>query len=643
MYKYLKTLSLGLGLALLTSACSSKNSTITKIENDKKAKIAQQINITSNEKNLYKIYIDEEDKLKFICSTSNKCFYYNKELHSSIDGLPEEEIFYINKKGYESRIPKYLQNKQCGFGSYFGFWAILDLTDENIGFFDFSKKNNYICNSKFSEVDSYDTFKRILSSIPTFGTSFFTAGTRHTRKFDSLAFSQSLSKSKVEFFRKELINTARKYKLDGGFDIIYLEKGDIDDSLDDKYDELLESKTKNAGVIFLDEDTNEFLSMIIFDKYKNTHLIKSISLQINELIADLNKNNHIHLKDKDIKPYIPKEISLPKLPKIPVLKKSEFEKKSEFNKRVEEAVRLREEQIRKIQRQYNLDVFERNAYIDNLQKGFEYYLKYKSLEQDEWTEEIKENIDLLSKVLLLENISSYKAKDFNYDAEQEKLYFTIYSLTRDFTQKVFAKMDPKNAKSIKQTKSYKILPDIDFKNGYLILNSFEIIDTKNNDGFEVKYTNLNYKPDNIKISIINKNENISPKLSATFKQYKQKNKKIKDNVTIGYEDVVSRMNARVPRWFIQQNDTDKIIGYGEDPSLTIATANARKELAYMIKVTINTILENKKEKTQFKSFSQVKQESKQSSNVELSSGDYKIFKKEKLDGRWYVALEFNKK
>ncbi|MGB3750178.1 MAG: hypothetical protein WA945_01280 [Arcobacteraceae bacterium] len=201
-------------------------------------------------------------------------------------------------------------------------------------------------------------------------------------------------------------------------------------------------------------------------------------------------------------------------------------------------------------------------------------------------------------------------------------------------------MDSFNARSIKENQAYKITPRINFIDGYLKLTSFSIEDTHNNDNFKINYTNKNYSPDTIKISISNQNEKIHSALSTTFKQYKQENKKIQDtNLTIGYKDVVSKVNAKVPEWFISPTTVDKSIAYGENSKRSVAIATAREELAYMVKVKINTTLENKREVNDFKRFSQIKQESQQSSDIELKNGDYRVYKQEKLDGRWYVALE----
>ena len=42
----------------------------------------------------------------------------------------------------------------------------------------------------------------------------------------------------------------------------------------------------------------------------------------------------------------------------------------------------------------------------------------------------------------------------------------------------------------------------------------------------------------------------------------------------------------------------------------------------------------------FKSFNEIKQQTQQSSNIELSSSDYQIFKQDSSDGKWYVGLEY---
>ena len=69
-----------------------------------------------------------------------------------------------------------------------------------------------------------------------------------------------------------------------------------------------------------------------------------------------------------------------------------------------------------------------------------------------------------------------------------------------------------------------------------------------------------------------------------------------------------------------------------------AKANARKDLVQMIQVNVNTVSLNIKEINNFKKFHSVKQKIEQSTNIELNSKNYTLYKQEKLDGRWYVGF-----
>jgi cell fate (sporulation/competence/biofilm development) regulator YmcA (YheA/YmcA/DUF963 family) len=452
----------------------------------------------------------------------------------------------------------------------------------------------------------------------------------------------AIYESNLESFKKQLLDEAYKYNVDGGIDVIYLEKGDIDDSLNDKYKSLLIDKSLKSGIIFLDKDTRKLLAIDIFNKYKNKDILNSISLQIEDILNQISKNDNI-LQYKDIVAYIPKEVPLPSIPPAKKLIKSEFETKAHFQKRVIEAVKKREAKIRKLQREYSLAVFERNTYIDNLQKAYQKYLEEKSKEKIELINELKQNIPLLSKVLFLENTSGYSANNFRYDAENEKLYFTIFSKQRSFKHDVVSIIPADDAKDIKLKRAFKIIPEIIATNNKLILKGFKILDTKSNNLYQVNYTNINFKPETVSLRITGMKENIKKELSAKFKKFKQKDMPIVDTSKkeIWYIDVVKNINAKIPKWF-SKPVKNKIIAYGEGKTLKEAQSNARNELAFIKRVKIKSKFTSTKEIDNFKHFKKIKNNIEENTNVELKANEYKLYRQEKVDGIWYVGYEYLK-
>jgi len=641
--KHIKTVLSLSAIPLLISACSTTTPTnIAKIEKNKHANLKNNIHIS--EPNGYKAYINDNNQLTYLCyqGDTGKCNHQTYKKHSYNDGRPLEETFWVNSNGYFPPVSPSTKDVKCGTGSLFGWLSIFNV--EPFGIKDYDKQNPVVCNSRFTEIDSTLMGARVAIGLVTFMTPLVTGGTIHTVKFDDDTFKEAVYISNIETFKKQLFDLTHKYNIKGGLDVIYLEQGSVLDNLEDKYELLLNDKSKKAGIIFLEENTNRLLSINIFDKYKNENLITSISLQIRDLLNDIARSNQYMLKYDDIVPYIPAEISLPEIPPVPVLIKDEFETKSDFKKRVEKAVEEREKQIRDLQRQYSLDVFERNAYIDSLQRSYQQYLKQKSEEKINFLKELKNNIPLLSKVLFLENTSGYSAKDFKYNAETQRLYCNIYSKNRGFNQEVVAEIPPNIAKQIKLQKTFKIIPEIEAQNNKILLLGFDILETTSDNIYKTKYTDINFRPEEVRVSVVGMKESIKKSVSNYFKKYKQKDMPIVDTSKkeIWYIDIAKSINAKVPKWFSSPSSNNKIIGYGEGKTLAQAKANARNDLSFMVKVKVNTLFENTTNINNFKSFSEVKQQTKQSSDIELSSSDYRVYKQDNIDGKWYVGLEYLK-
>ena len=641
--KFTTTVSLvSLFLFLLNfSGCSNTpnpNSDLEKIQLQKQLQKKKQIHIS--EQKGYKAYIDRENTLRFISTLDEKkCNYYDHNKHNYFNGTPNEEFVYINKEGYYPPIAPNTHALTCGTGSLFGWLAIFPV--EPLKITDYTKKHPIVCNSRFTTIDSWLIGARFGAGLVTFMTPFITGGNLHTKKFDKEEFVETIYLTNMESFRKKLLVLLEKYDIQGGIDVIYLQKGDIDENLEDKYNKLIQDKSLKAGVVFLEKESNKLLAIDIFAKYNTQEIMHSVSLQIEDMLHTIAQNNSYILRYEDIVPYIPKEISLPDIPPVKKLLKDEFETKKEFEKRVKKAVRQREEHIKALQKQYTMDVFARNAYIDGLQKAFEEYLQYKAEEKNALLKELEENMPLLFKVLFLENNSGYGAKDFTYDAENNKLYFKVYSKKGNFEQKVVATIPSYIAKRIKRNKTFNIAPNLEVHNNKLTLKGFEIIETTTQSSYEVSYTNIYFQPESISLRIGNVKESIKKQLSNSFKHYKQKNIPIVDTSKkeIWYIDVVKNMNASVPKWFLHPA-SDKIIGYGEGESLKKAKAKAREDLSYMIKVIINSNINVSQDVNNIRSFDEIQSQTRQNSNITLSPSEYKLYRQEKRDGIWYVGYEY---
>jgi len=627
---------------LFLNGCSLNNkNTIYKLENTKQDKLKNNIKTINND-NKFKAYINKKDQLKFLCykGDSKTCNYYDDKKHSHYGQVPDEEVFWINEKGYYPNISTNTNDIQCGAGTMIGWLTILPLGSGKTNFTNYNNINPHICNYRFSKVDSSQMGERTVVGMLTFMTPYLTAGNMHTRMFDKNAFVESIHNSNIESFKKQLFDIVSKYEIKGGLDVIYLEQDDIKDNLENKYKQLIKDNSLKAGIIFLQNGTNKLIDITIFDKYKDKEMTSSISLQISDLLNNIAQENQHKVKYDEILSLIPKEIELPKLPEVKIVIKDEFEKQSEFEQRIKKEVRKRESKIRQLQRNYSIAILKRNNYIKKLQNLYIEYLDKMVNNKNKLLNELTQNIPLLSKVLFLENISGYDANNFNYDSENEKIYFNIYSKNQKFYQKVVANISPTSAKKIKQNGTFKIIPNIKFVNNMIELSSFKILETSQNNYFEAKYTNINYKPQSAKVTIVDIDKEFKEDISISFRKYIQKEKTVVDiaKKEVWYIDIVKRFNAKVPKWFITPYNTKNIIGYGDGDTIEEAKANARKDLGQMIQVNVNTVSLNIKEINNFKNFHSLKRKIEQSSNVELNSQNYTLYKQEKLDGRWYVGF-----
>ena len=643
---YFRIFSTFIALLLLSGCVAKTPATFNDIKTSKHESSRKNIDIYTS-KDDYLAYIDRSDKIKFLCHIGDEsihryengiCNYYDSKKHSYENLFVSEEVFSFSKTGYNPlESPRHLK---CGVGSTYGWLTVLGIDKMKIK--DYTSKDRSGCRYRFTKIDETMIPERIVNGAFTFMTSFITAGNLHIREFDREAFIDAIDNSNIDSYKNEIYKAVDGLSIDGGFDMIYLNSGSYASDLRNKYDDLLQDKSKKAGVIFLDNNTRELLSIVVFNKHKSSSITKSISFQIQDTINYLIQADSKRLETKDIKKYIPSEIALPKLPDIPKLVKSEYETRLEFNAKVENSVSKREMTIRDLQREYSLKVLNRNNYIDNLEASYIKYINNISFNKQTNIDELKNNIPLLTKILFLENISGYSAEKFQYNAESKQLFFTISSTHGGYSQKVVAIMPPSSAKNIKKYASYKIIPDIAYKDTRLELKGFEILDSADNESYKLSYTDINFTPEIISIDIVAKKESIDPKIATTFTYAKQQDQAIVDttNQEIWYIDIANSLNARVPQWFLEPKRTEEILAYGEGNTLINAKHQARSELAMLIQVNISTSLNTHEIVTNFKHSFEVKSDSLESSNVKLHVNDYTVYKQEQIDGKWYVALKY---
>lgn len=631
---------------LFTTACSSKyTDSIDDIKESKLQEQRQEIKISTSSD--FTVYIDRSDRIKYICKNNNlynysdgKCGYYNKSKHSYENLIVQEEVFGISKDGYAPlRMP---YKTKCGTGSFHGWLAISMM--EPFAIKNYTAKDKEGCGYRYTKLDNTLITQRVIGGIYTFGTSFITAANLHTREFAEEAFKDSIHNSKIYLYKDEIYRAIEGYKIDGGFNFISLRKGSYKSDLADAYKVLLHDKTKKAGFLLLDYDSKNLISIVIFDKYKELDLISSLSLQIGDILALKNSKKPAEIKRYDIIARLPATINPPKLPTVPILVQSEYETSTAFDKRVQDAKLEREASIKNMQKEYSSSILQRNRYIDKLQTTYQEYLDDTADIQYEIIKELHANIQSLAKVLFLGNISGYEAKEFNYNAETKQLFFNISSKTRGYSQDVVAKVPSLSAKNIKENSSFLLLPDIVNKDSTLELKGFQIIDTLDNESYSVCYTDINYKSPKVEVKIATKKEMIDKEVSLAFKNAKQKQMPTIDTATqvIWYKDGSSREDARKPVWFLKPHLDDNIRSQGEGNTLIDAINSAIGILSMKLNGRVYDLFESKEVVTNFKTTTKTTHTSKYLSEAKLNAGDYKVYRQEELDSRWYVELLYMK-
>lgn len=620
---------------ILFIGCSSKDvqnpKNIEDIYEQKENKRFLNINIGNENKTPLKIFLSKDNKINYIC-TNKECNYE--------DDFSDEIIIYPNS--FYPSFPTNTKGVQCGMGSLGGFFILSSQIDMQ----NYSKQNKNLCENRFTKLDSTQIFDRVATGIVTLGTSLLTSGTMHTVKFDEYAFKDAIVKSNLDYFQKKLFEIKNLNSIKKGFDVIYLNSNDIKENLEDYYENLIQQKHTRDGLILIDENSKQILSIIDFKKYNSNDLIQNISNEIEDIFSNMKiDENELIIKENDVLSWIPKEIQKPNLPSIPNLQKSEFETKEEFKQRVLNSVRKREDDIKALQKNYNLEILKRNEYISTLESIYNNYLNNIYNENDEIKKSLNDNLELLVKILFIQNLNTIIAKDFKYDAQNSRLYFEIYSNNEVLKNKAFAQIPVKIAKEIKENNLYYFEPIIDYKKGFVSLKGFEIIERTSENRYKINYTNIDFTPISQQVFVKTNAEKISDiEKNKEFTKLKQISSSIVENQKeYWYIDLVDSLNAKVPKWFSNPKISDEIISYASAPTYEEAKLKALNDLAMAKEVKISSTI---KAQIQFdnrlKEYSNL--EKNITANIEKTFGEneYKVLNQEKVDGIWYISLIYTK-
>lgn len=620
---------------ILLNGCSSKNniSTPKNVEQiEEKESLIRKYKVKIENKdneNFFKVYLSKENQIQYIC-TSNDCNYTDEN----------SDVILMYKNSFYPDFPTNINDVQCGVGSMGGIFIL----SSEIDIKNYTKENEKLCKNRFTKLSSSQIFDRIATGIVTLGTSILTSGNMHTIRFDDKSFKETIIDSHLDYYQEKLFDILNTKNLKLGFNVVYLDSSNIRDILNDYYINLIKSNYSRDGLILIDKNSKQILSIIDFRDYSSKDIIKNISLQVDDILNNLTlKEKNFLIKEKDVLRFIPKEILKPKIPDLPILVKDEFETKKEFKLRVLESVKKREDEIKSLQKQYNLNILKRNEFILTLENSYNKYLENIYRENDELRNKLDENIEILVKILFVQNLNGIYAKNFNYDAEKQRLYFEINSKNEILNNNVFASVPVSVAKDIKNADSFYIEPALNYKKGFISLLGFNIVETKNEQKFKTISSNINFMPINQKVIVQGYNEKIKDLVNnKKFTQYKQNSSSIiDDKKEFWYIDLVDTLNARVPKWFSQPQNDSSIISYASALSYEEAKLKALNDLAITKEAKISSIMEAKIEfDSRLKDYSNLSKDITLKTEIKFKENDYKVLNQEKIDGVWYISLMY---
>ena len=558
---------------------------------------------------------------------------FSKGKNSCSYSLPmDEDVIGISRDGYKALYEPY--EVQCGAGSHNGLFALRRYTP---GYSSYTK--SIYCNSKYTTFDSSTIGDFINDFFATLGTSLLTRLTLHKKSFNKEIFIQSVKTSNIDSYKNTLLDLIDKYNITGGLDFIYIARADVEGSLQNKYEELLKTKSTKSGIVFLDDDTNELLALVLFDKYKDMPILSATALHIKDLRNDIASSDTYVLKLSDVTSHIPREVDEIITPKPPKLSKNEFETMEAFNKRLEDAKALEVSIANDLQDKYIKKVNNRTTVINTLNDNYSQYLLDEKEQRLFLLKELEHNIPLLAKVIFLEKQSSYTAKEFNYNAQTNELFFTLSNHKQNFKTKALAKIPADIAKVIKTKNSFLIYPTLEYTDNTLVIKHFNLLETNSNEEFIISYTNKRHINKDISVTINTQIDEITLPSAKAFKDdYKPYDKKFYASILSG-TDLTSRDDSSLPSWWDETCKEHNVV-CAEADTLVKANKQVKAELAATIQTRVKSSFTSKTTVGTFIDNNELYEDLLQTTDVELQIDDYRVLQQYKFNNRWYVALRY---
>ena len=245
--------------------------------------------------------------------------------------------------------------------------------------------------------------------------------------------------------------------------------------------------------------------------------------------------------------------------------------------------------------------------------------KYKTAlteSEHQWNINLHKTQKKVAKLVLSTLFANPKIKFLSYDPYNEEIFLSVTSNQNGFKQKVKFSIDKELAKQLEHKIKY-IKPSVYFKFND---DSLEFV------GITVIYKKKPYHTTSIDSAYVRQSD-----IVFTSDKINLKKEDIK------YTEVLK--NITPPDWFHKIDDTDKKIGYGQGKDEKEAKADAYKNIAQSIKVTVNSNFSSQKKI----SGSMYSKSAKSKVDLKVEDIDIKnskILELEKKDGIWFVAISY---
>jgi hypothetical protein len=572
--------------------------------------------------------MDEDNQLKYISMNSDE-IRIHKNSSSIIDKLG---YYQGGKNGSTEKYPICNGEKYC-------FDKFIDCSRGLL-----ANKMNPNCNSKF-----YSLSNALIIPVRNDDGTIHKTGTLAATTFFTPIATMLGNVAIEKYFNDTYNNFINKYSLEVNKNSIFEQW----DSSTYKYnacdisilstDDVIAKKKKSCKY-----EKNE--GLFVFDGYDGTLLSQGNAKFMTLLSASELKNSVLaanKITQLFVNEYLDMEklyptIALPeKLPEVR-LEKTEFETLKEFESRKTIAIKIREDEQKKLNEEYISKVKKRNENI--------------------FSELQSRNKKLISKIdefriqAFLAVMHEPRFEYISYDAETKKLFGWLAN--GQLKQKVILNISPDEAKDIKENDD-KINPIVEYKlqkeNDLARFEVKKLILNFGRTNYEMFFTDINYQPTYSMVSIpsydiksfdksikeaLQDSGNIDTnelKALQNIEQWRVKSMAEVSGSTVVYT------NAKAPNWYENIECENKICGVGRATTQEEALKIAMNQVGCSVKSSVSSRLNIEKRNNNGYLSKVSTYDLKQTCDNQFENGEISITNSAEMDGWYYIRTVLNKK